>query len=161
VLRSTDGGAHFMPVAAQGLPADLSTAQGRNREAQSPLLATPGTAGLLWLNLGGDLYRSIDGGERWARVGAGLHVAQFGLGKAADGARWPALYAIGQQAGQDAVWRSIDGAMTWHRINDDRHQWGLRFRVISGDPRIFGRVYIGTDGRGVVYGDPVARNKKS
>ncbi len=160
VLRSTDGGAHFMPVAAQGLPADLSSARGRNREAQSPLLATPGTAGLLWLNLGGDLYRSVDGGVHWARVGAGLRVAQFGLGKAAAGARWPALYAIGQEAGQDAVWRSIDGATTWQRINDDRHQWGLRFRVISGDPRIFGRVYIGTDGRGVVYGDPVARNKK-
>jgi len=25
---------------------------------------------------------------------------------------------------------------------------------ISGDPRIFGRVYVGTHDRGVFYGDP-------
>jgi xyloglucan-specific exo-beta-1,4-glucanase len=29
-----------------------------------------------------------------------------------------------------------------------------RFRVIAGDPRVFGRVYVGTDGRGVFYGEP-------
>jgi len=39
------------------------------------------------------------------------------------------------------------------RVNDDRHQYGNRFRCITGDPRIYGRVYAGTEGRGIVYGD--------
>lgn len=161
LLRSDDGGARFMPIAARGLPADLSGARTTNREAQNPLLATPGTAGALWLRIGADLYRSTDAGEQWTRVGEGLAITHYGLGAAAPGSRWPAVYGIGRRQGLTAIWRSTDGGSTWQRINDDRHQWGLRFRVISGDPRRFGRVYVGTDGRGIVYGDPAtAANNK-
>jgi hypothetical protein len=39
------------------------------------------------------------------------------------------------------------------RINDAQHQWGNRFECIAGDPRIYGRVYVGTNGRGILYGD--------
>jgi len=28
------------------------------------------------------------------------------------------------------------------------------FRCIAGDPRVFGRVYVGTDGRGILVGEP-------
>jgi len=156
IVRSDDGGAHFHAVASTGLPQDLSAAHVVWREAQDPLLATPGRAGLLWLNVGGQLYRSADAGAHWVRTGQGVTVAYYGLGKAAPGQAWPALYAIGRGQGITAICRSIDGGARWQRINDDRHQWGLRFRVISGDPRRFGRVYIGTDGRGILYGDVAA-----
>ncbi len=160
IVRSDDIGAHFHAVESAGLPQDLSPAQVVWREAQNPLLATPGQAGLLWLKVGGDLYRSADAGAHWARTGQGLAIAYYGLGKAAPGARWPALYAIGTKQGLTAVWRSIDGGAGWQRINDDQHQWGMRFRVISGDPRRFGRVYIGTDGRGILYGDVAGSERK-
>jgi len=42
---------------------------------------------------------------------------------------------------------------SWVRVNDDQHQWGNRFSCLSGDPRIYGRVYVGTNGRGILYGD--------
>jgi hypothetical protein len=156
VIRSDDGGATFHPVAGRGLPADLSAAAVQWREAQNPMRATPGTAGALWLRVGGALYRSRDGGESWNRAPGALSIAYYGLGKAAPGSDWPALYAIGRRGGIEAVWRSTDGGAHWARINDDGHQWGLRFRCIIGDPRRFGRVYIGTDGRGVIYGDVAA-----
>ena len=38
------------------------------------------------------------------------------------------------------------------RINDDQHQYGYISHV-TGDPRIYGRVYFATGGRGIVYGD--------
>jgi hypothetical protein len=38
-------------------------------------------------------------------------------------------------------------------VNDDQHQYGW-ISVISGDPRVFGRVYFGANGRGIIYGDP-------
>lgn len=43
--------------------------------------------------------------------------------------------------------------MNWVRINDDQHQYGTTNSAITGDPRIFGRVYVGTNGYGIVYGD--------
>ena len=154
LVRSDDGGATFKPVASTGLPADLSGARAIGREAANPLVATPGRAGALWLLVGSDLYRSTDFGERWERATTGIAISRYGLGKGASGAKWPALYAIGQLGATKGVFRSIDGGAGWHRINDDAHQWGLRLRMVSGDPRQFGRVYVATDGRGILYGDP-------
>ena len=46
-------------MAGEGLPADLSGARVTWREAQNPMVATPGRAGLLWLNVGGALVSEV------------------------------------------------------------------------------------------------------
>lgn len=153
LVRSDDGAAHFHAVAGSGLPVDLSGAYSRSREAQNPMVATPGKAGALWLLVGSSLYRSVDFGDHWAPAEAPLRVAHFGLGKAAAGARWPTLYADGSLGEVQGIWRSLDGGAHWVRIND-QHQWGMRLRFVIGDPKRFGRVYVGTDGRGILYADP-------
>ena len=44
--------------------------------------------------------------------------------------------------------------VSWNRVTDATHQYGT-IQCITGDPRIFGRVYFGTNGLGIVYGDPL------
>jgi photosystem II stability/assembly factor-like uncharacterized protein len=155
LLVSRDSGRTFAPVAAAGLPKSFSEDRPRNREAQPALKASPGRPGELWVKLGGALYRSRDAGASFAPAsGDEIAIELFGLGRAAVNGEAPALYAIGRKAGVRGVWRSDDGGQVWLRINDDAHQWGLRFRAISGDPRIHGRVYVATDGRGILFGDP-------
>ena len=63
-------------------------------------------------------------------------------------------YAAAKVAGVRGIFRSTDAGQTWVRINDDQHQWGRAGdTALTGDPRIFGRVYVGTNGRGIIYGD--------
>ncbi|MER7689719.1 hypothetical protein [Streptomyces sp. NPDC097610] len=48
---------------------------------------------------------------------------------------------------------SDDEAQTWVRFHDDRHQRGWIGHAITGDPRVHGRVFVATNGRGVQYGE--------
>jgi photosystem II stability/assembly factor-like uncharacterized protein len=163
VFVSRDGAHSFVRQAAIGLPTDISGRMGPYPTVIHPVsLAVPGTAGELWLLTGGHLYRSTDFARSFTSIVShdplfrDMLFLTFGLGKAAPGARVPAIYAFGVHFNPNfgGIYRSTDGGATWARINDEAHQWGLRYRVITGDPRIFGRVYVGTDGRGIFYGDP-------
>lgn len=156
IYVSRDGAHSFEPAAATGLPAELRSAAPHWREAPSAILSAPGTAGELWFLIGGALYRSTDAASSFTLMSSpGIRIRLFGLGKAAPGASTPAVYAFATKGGVSGIWRSTDGGATWLRVNDDQHQWGLRFRMLSGDPRLFGRLYLATDGRGILYGDPL------
>ena len=154
LLASSDGARTFAPIAGKGLPADLGPGKVHWREQQYRLVASPFGAGDLWFQIGEVLWHSADGGQSFGQASGSFKVEMFGLGKPAEGSKVAAVYAIGTLGKIRGVYRSVDGGSEWARINDDDHQWGLRFRVISGDSRIFGRAYIGTDGRGLMYGDP-------
>lgn len=64
------------------------------------------------------------------------------------------LYTSAQIGGVRGLYRSGDAGATWIRINDARHQFGITNGPITGDPRVFGRVYVGTNGRGIILGQP-------
>jgi photosystem II stability/assembly factor-like uncharacterized protein len=145
IYRSADGGAAFTTNDVAGLTA--------TNGAGMRLLAVPGREGDLWLYGHGLLYHSTDGGTVFKPLADPPDVTALGFGKAARRKGYPALYIAGSCNGQLGVFRSDDTGVTWVRINDDQHQWGNRFRCITGDPRIYGRVYVGTDGRGILYGD--------
>lgn len=102
----------------------------------------------------GTYWHSTDSGASFVKLANVEEADNIGFGKAATGQTYMALYAVAQIAGVRGIFRSIDAGQTWVRINDNQHQWGRAGdTAITGDPRIFGRVYIGTNGRGIFYGD--------
>jgi hypothetical protein len=62
------------------------------------------------------------------------------------------VFINGQIGGVWGLYRSDDQGATWIRINDTQHQYGW-IKMIAGDPRVYGRCYVGASGRGVHYGD--------
>ena len=158
---SMDGAATFAEqslVLPDGLPKPGGN-RGDNRGGQDRIYATPGREGDLWLAAFNGLYHSTDTGRNFVRMGGAQELHAFGFGKAAPGADYPALYMIGVVDGLRGVFRSDDTGRAWVRINDDQHQWGLLLHI-TGDPKQYGRVYVGTHGRGTLYGDPAGRGPR-
>jgi hypothetical protein len=148
---STDGGATFGTTnEVTGLPA---AGAGGGGGGAGRLVAVGGIEGDLWF-VGRALYHSSDGGRSFKEIPNHPPIGQLSFGKAALGKDHPAIYlASGGGSAEAGLYRSDDEGTTWIRINDAQHQWGNRFECISGDPRIYGRVYVGTNGRGIFYGD--------
>jgi len=150
---STDGGATFTNIyAVTGLPAKESGG-GRGGRGGSRLVAVGGREGDLWV-VGPALCHSSNGGRTFEEILNQPPIGQLSFGKAAPGKDYPAIFVAAGGGGPAAgLYRSDDEGATWVRINDAEHQWGNRFECIAGDPRIYGRVYVGTNGRGILYGD--------
>ncbi len=142
---STNGGASFA-AKATGLPTES------NYGVKFHLF--PGHEGDIWLTAKTGLYRSTDSGTTFAKVAGVAEATNIGFGKAAPGQSYPALYLVGTIDGAQGLFRSDDASATWVRINDDQHQYVNWGEALTGDPRIYGRVYVGTNGRGIIYGDP-------
>ena len=145
---STNGGQSFTQTAASGLPTTGNV----------KFKALPGVEGDIWL-AGGDatstsgLWRSTNSGASFTRVSAATAGVNVGFGKAAPGQTYPAVFAYATIDGVQGVFRSDNIGQTWVRINDNAHQYGNAAEALTGDPRIYGRVYLGTNGRGILYAD--------
>jgi photosystem II stability/assembly factor-like uncharacterized protein len=151
---STNGAVSFATGAGELLrAADFPGGFGGSGGADGVLSATPGYEGDLWLAFrSGGLYHSTNAGSAFTKLGAVNEAYSLGFGKAAPGRDWPALYLAGKVDNVQALFRSDDNGATWLRINDDQHQYGW-VNHVTGDPRIYGRVYFATGGRGIIYGE--------
>jgi hypothetical protein len=144
---STNGGATFTASAATGLP-----------RSNVKFKAVPGVEGDIWLAGGATsdvygLWHSTDSGASFQKLANVEQADVVGFGKAAPGQTYSSIYVNAKIDGVRGIFRSDDSAATFVRINDGRHQYGAANTAITGDPNVYGRVYLGTNGRGVIYGD--------
>jgi oligoxyloglucan reducing-end-specific cellobiohydrolase len=113
-------------------------------------------AGHVYLPLGRyGVWFTSDFGSSWTQVTPqGVLPVLFTLGAAPPHRVHPSCYLWGDVNNTTGLYRSDDNGSTWARINDDAHQYGGP-TLIQGDPRVYGRVYMGTGGRGILRADIV------
>lgn len=118
--------------------------------------AAPGRSGMVWVARGtGGLFRSSDRGRTLEAV-PGVAVARllcFGTGRLAGDP--PAVYIHGRlEDGAEGLFRSTGLGAAWERIDQPRQRVGDEPNTLAGDLRVFGRVFVGTNGRGILWGEP-------
>ncbi len=162
IFVSTDGGKTFNIPAGQSIP----------WSSGASIHASPGVANDLWAltggggnQNGGNLYHSTNGGVTWSLFPSASnfgHVLNYALGANAPASTNPTLYIAGQYYGSYGVFRSNDMGVTFDTISNDAN-----IGVVSGargysspwcmaaDRHVYGRVYIGGEGTGISYLQPI------
>lgn len=144
---STDGGQTF-----------TTGATGFGTYSFKQISVNPNAEGDIWLSLQWNgLWHSTDSGATFTNVSTVVWPDSIGFGAPAPSATYPAVFLIGRLTWTGAgyptsVYRSDDGGATWNPVTDPQHEYG-NLDLVIGDPRIYGRVYIGANGRGIIYGD--------
>jgi len=156
LLSSANAGASFEPTAAW-----TPNMETPGRGGGGILAVATGREGDIWVGgRFGGLCHSTNGGASFSKVVSVDSAEALGFGKAAPGRTYPAVYLLGSINGLLARYRSDDMGKSWVRIDDNRHQFvWADVPLISGDPRVYGRVYITTGGRGIIYGEPAPDTK--
>ena len=149
VFRSTDGGANWTKV----FSGEISPMSYYSSELE----AVPGEASNLFFTGGptGDItepfMRSTDGGTTWTAVANVHEVSVFGFGAPATPGGYPSIYIAGYVNGVYGIWQSNDNAASWIQIGDYPTGSLAGIRSITGDPNIYGQVYLGLAGDGFAY----------
>ena len=103
----------------------------------------------------GGVWHSTNGGASFTKLASVTLADGIGFGAPVNGATYPTIFLAGQVGSIRGFYSSVDGGSTWKQINDSSHNWYYSGFVITGDPNRVGRVYIATNGRGIIYGDGI------
>ncbi len=157
IYESTDSGNSFTRVEGLSLEgvnfgkidcADKTEIRGESGKKGCFYIAC-GEKGL-WKLEDGKLKRLSKEGDTVYRVG-------LGIGPESDDylSGEKALYMCGIFDGVYGFYRSVDDCKSVCRINNDTQMFG-DINSIDGDKRVFGRFFLATGSRGIVYGEEAA-----
>lgn len=150
IYSSTNGGANW------AFTGSIAFTGGSWNTYRVQLKAAP-AANDLWVcddgvsgTTNGGLWHSTDGGVTWGARLTGIRAVRVvGFGKGPSGSGY-SVFFYGYKDGMSGVYRSDDYGVTWTRLGTVPTV--ARVDAITGDRQNYGRVFIGTGGRGVFVG---------
>jgi photosystem II stability/assembly factor-like uncharacterized protein len=143
LYATTNGGASWAQQNTTAIPA---------KNTYLFVTARPGTTGEVWVSLDNNgLYKTTNGGQTFTKVSALTTSTAFSFGAPATGTSIPTAYSYGTLGGVKGLYRSVDLGTNWDKI-DGTQKFPAGVKAIAADRQVFGKVYVGTGGRGVLYG---------
>ena len=159
VLSSTDGGKNFYQKQVKLSGIDFGSIDTANK---TEIRVEAGKKGVIYIAAGENgLYKLIynhaeDTTQLKKLSKPGDIVFRMGLGLGNRDGDYlkdrKALYICGVIDGVYGFFRSFDDGETYEKINNDKQMFG-DINSIDGDKRVFGRFFIATGSRGVIYGE--------
>jgi xyloglucan-specific exo-beta-1,4-glucanase len=118
------------------------------------IVVNPTVTGDIWVSSDQGLFHSTNTGSSFTAISGVSEAWAIALGAPAETGGYPAVFAAANIGGTIGYFRSDNEGVTWVQVNDAAHGFAsIGSNVLTADPRIYGRVYIGTNGRGIFYGD--------
>ncbi|GFF75096.1 endoglucanase, putative [Aspergillus lentulus] len=150
------GSAGSFYVSTNGATSFTKTASLGSSTAVNAIRAHPSIAGDVWATTDTGLWHSTDYGKTFTKVGGGCTAGwSFGLGKASSTGSYAVIYGFFTIDGITALFKTEDMGTNWQMISDSTHGFGAASaNVVNGDMSNYGRVFVGTNGRGIFYGQP-------
>ena len=154
LFRTTDGGKNWKIV-------DPVTDSDGNKieipEYGAAIKCVPGVRGGVWIkSTNGKIYTSYDSGQTFRLLDSITDADSsgccfgFGVGEVGSGT---AVYVIGYVDGVFGMYISNDLGASWIKISPDGQNFFAGVVEVCGDRRQYGRVFVGTGGTGVIYGE--------
>ena len=138
VYKSTDGGKNFRKTT------DLS------ESGEGTIKANPYKKGEIYVCLGKNgFFVSKDFGETFSKTEGVVDAMSVSFGPSKNGDGYM-LYLLGEVNNKIGLFMTENGTEEMLQLNDEKTNKLGKAEFITADRRVFGRVFIGTDGRGIV-----------
>ncbi|TVY24122.1 Xyloglucanase [Lachnellula hyalina] len=129
--------------------------------AVNQIRVNPTVAGDVWASTDTGLFHSLDYGKTFTQISTstgptvGYSFVSLALGAGSTTSAYPVLYGFFTISGTTSLFKSEDTGATWAIISDAAHGFGAASsNVVGADISTYGRVFAGTNGRGIFYGSP-------
>ncbi|KAI1504771.1 hypothetical protein F5X99DRAFT_348813 [Biscogniauxia marginata] len=114
------------------------------------IAAHPNNAGEVWVSTDIGIFQSTNYGSSFTQVSTALtdtHQIALGLG---SGSSWN-IYAFGTGSAGAKLYGSADSGASWTDIQGSQGFGAINSCKLAGSGNTAGQVYVGTNGRGVLY----------